>query len=167
MAKAPGQFDPLTPSLLDRLRGGDTAGDAPGSQRPYQLLAELRRSVRRDLECLLNTRWRCTDADRVPPGLEGSLVNYGLPDFSGGNLQAAQDPQTVYSAVERAIGRFEPRLTGVRVRPLADGPAVDRTLRFQIEAILEVEPWHERVRFNTVLEPSSGKITVKAVEKAP
>jgi type VI secretion system protein ImpF len=166
MAKTPGQFDPLTPSLLDRLRGGAGASDTPAGQRPYQLLAELRRSVRRDLECLLNTRWRCTEADQVPAGLENSLVNYGLPDFSGGNLQAAQDPQTVYDAVERAIQRFEPRLSGVRVRPLDDEQAVDRTLRFQIEAVLEVEPWHERVRFNTVLEPASGKVTVKAVEKS-
>jgi type VI secretion system protein ImpF len=166
MAKTPGQFDPLTPSLMDRLRGGAGASDTPAGQRPYQLLAELRRSVRRDLECLLNTRWRCTEADQVPAGLENSLVNYGLPDFSGGNLQAAQDPQTVYDAVERAIQRFEPRLSGVRVRPLDDDQAVDRTLRFQIEAVLEVEPWHERVRFNTVLEPASGKVTVKAVEKS-
>jgi predicted component of type VI protein secretion system len=51
------------------------------------------------------------------------------------------------------------------VRPLQSEPGVDRTLRFQIEAILEVEPWHERVRFNTILEPASGKVTVKAIEK--
>jgi type VI secretion system protein ImpF len=165
MAKAPGQFDPLTPSLLDRLRGGESAGDSPGSQRPYQLLAELRKSVRRDLENLLNTRWRCTTAAELPAGLEGSLVNYGLPDFSGGNLQAAQDPKRVYAAVEQAIEKFEPRLTNIHVRPLQTEPGVDRTLRFQIEAILEVEPWHERVRFNTILEPASGKVTVKAVEK--
>ncbi len=165
MAKSPGQFDPLTPSLLDRLMGGDAAGDAPGGQRPYQLLAELRKSVRRDLENLLNTRWRCTTTDDLPEGLGSSLVNYGLPDFSGGNLQAAQDPTLVYKAVEQAIERFEPRLTSIHVRPLQSEPGVDRTLRFQIEAILEVEPWHERVRFNTILEPASGKVTVKAADK--
>jgi type VI secretion system protein ImpF len=165
MARTPGPFDPLTPSLLDRLQGGEAAADSPGGQRPYQLLAELRKSVRRDLENLLNTRWRCTTSDQLPEGLSASLVNYGLPDFSGGNLQAAQDPALVYAAVERAIEQFEPRLTNIHVRPLQSEPGVDRTLRFQIEAILEVEPWHERVRFNTILEPASGKVTVKAIEK--
>jgi type VI secretion system protein ImpF len=101
----------------------------------------------------------------VPSGLESSLVNYGLPDFSGGNLQAAQEPDKVYAAVAQAIRRFEPRLSGVRVRPLDGEQAADRTLRFAIEAILEAEPWHEQVRFNTVLEPASGKVTVKAAEK--
>jgi type VI secretion system protein ImpF len=165
MAKTPGQFDPLTPSLLDRLRGGQAAGDEPGGQRPYQLLGELRKSVRGDLENLLNTRWRCTATDQLPEGLGASLVNYGLPDFSGGNLQAAQDPTLVFAAVQRAIEQFEPRLTNIHVRPLQGEPGVDRTLRFQIEAILEVEPWHERVRFNTILEPASGKVTVSAAEK--
>jgi type VI secretion system protein ImpF len=163
MANAPGQLDPLTPSLLDRLCSD--ASDAPSGNRPYQLLPELRKCVRRDLENLLNARWRCTESESVPPGLATSLVNYGLPDFSGGNLQAAQDPQTVYAAVTQAIERFEPRLKNVRVRPLQDGPSVDRTLRFQIEAVLEVEPFHDRIRFTTVLEPASGKVTVKAAEK--
>jgi type VI secretion system protein ImpF len=163
MALVPGQQDPLTPSLLDRLRGGD---DGETSQRPYQLLPELRKSVRRDLECLLNTRWRCTTDEELPAGLASSLVNYGLPDFSGGNLQAAQDPSTVYAAVTKAIERFEPRLKNVKVRPLDDSQAVDRTLRFQIEAVLEVEPFRDRIRFTTVLEPASGKVTVKAAERS-
>ncbi len=162
MNRSPGQFDPLTPSLLDRLRGGESVSNSPAGSRNYQLLGEMRKSVRRDLENLLNTRWRCTSTDMLPDGLAGSLVNYGLPDFSGGNLQAAQDPTLVYDAVRRAIEQFEPRLSNIHVRPLQSEPGVDRTLRFQIEAILNVEPWHERVRFNTILEPNSGKVTVKA-----
>jgi type VI secretion system protein ImpF len=164
MAKSPGPLDPLTPSLLDRLRGTDAALE-PASGSPFQLIGELRKSVRRDLENLLNARWRCTTTDSVLDGLKSSLVDYGLPDFSGGNLQAAQDPTTVYAAVEQAITRFEPRLKDVFVRPIQGNSSVDRTLRFQIEAVLEVEPFKERVRFNTVLEPTSGKVTVKAVEK--
>lgn len=162
MSSPPGKLDPLTPSLLDRLRSGD---EGEAAHRPYQLLPELRKSVRYDLECLLNTRWRCTNSDELPAGLASSLVNYGLPDFSGGNLQAAQDPTTVYKAVAKTIERFEPRLKNVKVRPLDDSQAVDRTLRFQIEAVLEVEPFRDRIRFTTVLEPASGKVTIKAAEK--
>jgi type VI secretion system protein ImpF len=162
MAATPGKLEPLTPSLLDRLRAGD---EGAAAHRPYQLLPELRKSVRYDLECLLNTRWRCTTSDQLPAGLAASLVNYGLPDFSGGNLQAAQDPTTVYRAVAKAIERFEPRLKNVQVRPLEDSQSVDRTLRFQIEAVLDVEPFRDRIRFTTVLEPATGKVIVKASER--
>jgi type VI secretion system protein ImpF len=156
MAKTPGRHDRLTPSLLDRLTD---QGD-----KQHQSLAELRSSVRRDLEKLLNSRWRFVAAPDVPASLADSLVNYGLPDFTGGNLRAAQDPHAVYAAVEQAIARFELRLSNVRVRAVQKEPAVDRTLRFHIDATLEVEPWRERVRFNTVLEPASGKVTVQATE---
>ena len=158
MAKAPGKNEPLVPSLLDRLTDD-------GEGRPYQSLAELRKSVRRDLENLLNTRWRYTESQEVAAGLGQSLVQYGLPDFSGGNMQAASNPDVVYAAVEQAIERFEPRLSNVRVRSVQTDPSVDRTLRFHIEAVLQVEPWQERVRFNTVLEPVTGKVTVKAADK--
>lgn len=158
MAKSPARNEPLTPSLLDRLTD-DT------ESRSFQSIAELRKSVRRDLENLLNTRWRYCESPEVSEGLGQSLVQYGLPDFSGGNLQAANDPDLVYAAVEQAIERFEPRLKNVRVRAVQTDESVDRTLRFHIEAILHVEPWQEQVRFNTVLEPASGKVSVKAAEK--
>jgi type VI secretion system protein ImpF len=161
---SPGSFDPLMPSLLDRL---SESGPSPaaGSGRRYQVLAELRQAVRRDLENLLNARWRCTEAADVPAALQGSLVNYGLPDFSSGSSHAAQEPDLVYAAVKEAIERFEPRLRDVRVRAAGGQQGIDRTLRFHIEAVLCAEPWQEAVRFNTVLEPITGMVTVKPVEK--
>lgn len=162
MQRNPGPADRLTPSLLDRLSDADGGNTAASGQRPYQLIGELRKSVRRDLENLLNTRWRCLPQAAIASGLESSLVNYGLPDFSGGHLQAAQNPDIVFDQIVQTIERFEPRLKNVRVAPLSAEPSVDRTLRFQIEAVLHVEPWHEQVRFNTVLEPATGKVSVKA-----
>lgn len=160
MDRSPGPSDRLTPSLLDRLFDTDALGSA-AALKPYQSISELRSAVRRDLENLLNTRWRCTRQSEFGEGLTSSLVNYGLPDFCGGNMQAAQDPDIVFEQVVQAIERFEPRLKKVRVIPLQDEPSVDRTLRFQIEAVLQVEPWHEPVRFTTVLEPTTGKVLVK------
>ena len=161
MQRPPNPAERLTPSLLDRLSDLESGSGAAG-QRPYQLIGELRKSVRRDLENLLNSRWRCLQQAEISSGLEASLINYGLPDFSGGNMQAAQNPDIVFDQIVQTIERFEPRLKNVRVTPLSDEPSVDRTLRFQIEAVLHVEPWHEQVRFNTVLEPATGKVSVKA-----
>jgi type VI secretion system protein ImpF len=164
MERTPGPADRLTPSLLDRLFDLDDAGSG-AARRPFQSISELRGAVRRDLENLLNTRWRCVRQAEIGDGLASSLVNYGLPDFCGGNLQAAQDPEVVFQQIIDAIERFEPRLKKVRVVPLQDEPSVDRTLRFQIEAVLHVEPWHEQVRFTTVLEPATGKVQVKGANK--
>jgi type VI secretion system protein ImpF len=163
MDRSPGPADRLTPSLLDRLF--DSEQGAGAALRPYQSISELRAAVRRDLEDLLNTRWRCTRQSEFSDDLASSLVNYGLPDFCGGNLQAAENPDVVFEQIVEAIERFEPRLRKVRVVPLQDEPSVDRTLRFQIEAVLHVEPWQEQVRFNTVLEPATGKVVVKGAGK--
>jgi type VI secretion system protein ImpF len=164
MDRTPGPADRLTPSLLDRLFDVDQGGST-AALRPYQSIGELRAAVRRDLENLLNTRWRCTRQSELGKGLVSSLVNYGLPDFCGGNLQAAQNPDVVFEQIVQAIERFEPRLRKVRVVRLQDEPSVDRTLRFQIEAVLHVEPWQEQVRFTTVLEPATGKVVVKGGSK--
>jgi type VI secretion system protein ImpF len=164
MSKAPGARDPLTPSLLDRLTDAEPSAGSTGSHR-YQVISELRKSVRRDLENLLNSRWRCTTKDAIAAGLQDSLVNYGLPDFSGGSSEAAQDHDIVYRAVADAIARFEPRLTNVQVRPARGEQGNDRNLRFHIEAVLRVEPWQEPVRFNTMLEPTTGQVTVKSTDK--
>lgn len=157
MTRVPNPLDALTSSLLDRLT------DLPSSGG--QKISELRKSVRRDLENLLNTRWRANSVDDEAPALEPSLVNYGIPDFSGGNLQGAQEPERVRRAVERAIEMFEPRLRNLHVRLVKNESPTDRTLRFQIEAVLFVEPWKERVRFNTLMESGSGKVTVQQVER--
>lgn len=165
MDRTPGPADRLTPSLLDRLYDVDQGGSS-AAPRPYQSIGELRSAVRRDLENLLNTRWRCTRQSEFGADLASSLINYGLPDFCGGNMQAAQNPDVVFEQVVQAIERFEPRLKKVRVVPLQDEPSVDRTLRFQIEGVLQVEPWHEQVRFTTVLEPATGKVLVRGAGKS-
>jgi type VI secretion system protein ImpF len=134
MDKSPGPADRLTPSLLDRLYDVGEAGSG-AARRPFQSINEMRSAVRRDLENLLNTRWRCIRQAEIGQGLASSLVNYGLPDFCGSNMQAAQNPDIVFEQIVEAIERFEPRLKNVRVVPLQDEPSVDRTLRFQIEAV--------------------------------
>lgn len=155
----------LIPSILDRL-----VDLAPGEMRDAPAdrvkLASIRKSVRSDLEDLLNTRWRCSGQLNRMESLQSSLANYGIPDFSGGNMLASQDPDIVFEAIERAIERFEPRLLNVSIRPLQVEQAVDRTLRFQIDATLYVEPLQERVRFNSALDSATGKISVEPGHKS-
>src|SRR5688500_14557195 len=99
---------PLVPSVLDRLLDDAPEVSREPARSRNQLLRELKQSVRRDLENLLNTRRRCLS---LPPGLKelpASLVNYGLPDFSGN--PAAANREAFAKLVEGVIRQYEPRL---------------------------------------------------------
>ena len=72
--------------MLDRLldHEPDVRREAPRSRN--QVLRELKQSVRRDLENLLNTRVRCIPLPPELKELKQSLVNYGIPDLTGASL---------------------------------------------------------------------------------
>ena len=161
MSLSPHSSLPLKPSVLDRLLDDDPGVSVEAPQTSPQQLRELRRSVSRDLENLLNTRWRCSV---WPPDLEqlnDSLVNYGIPDFTSSGLNAAEEPDVLLRAIEAAIRHFEPRLQDVRIRPIERQNELDRTLQFRIDAILHVEPLSEPVRFDSTLQPATGQFLVQ------
>lgn len=148
---------PLELSVLDRL--SPDGAIAPGGSGV--MLDDLKQTVRRDLESLLNTRWRC---EAWPPDLaelETSLVNYGIPDFTGANLGSASDREEFRFVIERIVKRYEPRFTSVHVELLENTDKLDRTMRFRIVAMLRARPHPEPVAFNTAVEPTSASVTVE------
>ena len=152
----------LTPSLLDRL-----IDDDPGVQRETprsrtQVLRELKRSVRRDLEDLLNTRRCCLVLPPDLKELERSLVNYGIPDFTGAHVASADSRDELRRTIEEVIRLHEPRFQKVTVHLLDSGEPLDRTLRFRIDALLRMHPAPEPIVFDSALEPGSGTFEVKA-----
>ena len=152
---------PVAASVLDRLLDDEPQNrrDAPKSRN--QILRELKTSVRRDLENLLNTRWRCVAWPPDLDQLEVSLVNYGLPDFTGANMSLDEERQNLRGVIEQVIRRFEPRFKSVNVKMLKNNDAFDRTLRFRIDAVLYAEPAPEPVVFDSQLEPGSATFEVK------
>lgn len=151
----------LVPSVLDRLLDDepDKKSELPASRA--QLLRDMKQSVRRDLENLLNTRWRCVEWPPAMSDLETSLVNYGIPDFTGANMGAPSDRETLRRVVEDVVRRFEPRFKTVRVDILKNSDDADRTVRFRIDALLHAEPAPEPVVFSSELEPTSGSFQVQ------
>ena len=149
---------PVQQSVLDRVTGPDT--DGTGLTR-MQSVRELRASVRRDLEWLLNTR-----AVAIPPPeplteLRKSVYTYGLSDITS---FSADDPKSrirLRHMIEEAIAQFEPRLTGVQVSDVAITSKELRQLRFSIQALLRMDPSPERVSFDTVLDIASGAYVVR------
>lgn len=144
----------VTPSIMDRL-------SADGPREDYgQNISQLKESVRIDLENLLNTRWRCSS---WPPDLEQldlSLVNYGIPDFTGANFAANADREQLRRIIERIVRGFEPRFKQVRVALVENADDQDRTIRFRIDALLYADPAPEQVVFDSQLEPATCNFSV-------
>jgi len=152
---------PLIPSLVDRLIDLDpTVSREPPLSR-HQVLREMKLSVRRDLENLLNTRHRCLSPPEHLKELEKSLVNYGIPDLTASNMGSPQDREKLCAALQKIIARHEPRFKTVRVKLQDTSEELDRTLRFRIDALLIVDPAPEPIVFDSVLRTASGTIEVR------
>lgn len=147
--------------LLDRL-----IDDEPGQlQDPpmssSEALDQLRMSVRRDLEALLNARRRWRGWHPAWRELAASAVGFGLPDLASGTLTDAKRREAFRLEVETTIRRFEPRLVEVRVSLLGEATPLDSTLRLRIDGLLHADPAPEPVAFDTVVEPGLSEVTVE------
>lgn len=154
----------LRPSILDRLLDDAPTQPEDTTDQRYQTIDALRRSVRRDLETLLNTRHRISPWPEELEALEHSLVNYGLPDLATVNVVDHDSKQRFTQLLEQIIRHFEPRFKDVSVRPLANADERDRSLRFRIEATLYADPMPEILNFNSVLEPVTRTVSLKEAD---
>jgi type VI secretion system protein ImpF len=150
----------ITPSVFDRLLDfePDMSREAPKSRS--KSLRELKLSVRRDLEWLLNSRQVVVEIDENLQEIKKSILTYGLPDVTGISAKNHLEQKRLTQALETAIKTFEPRFLDLKVT-LEPVNNVDRMLKFRIEARLNVEPTPEPIAFDTVLQLGSGDFQVK------
>lgn len=148
-------------SLLDRLLDEDPTTTREVAPDDAEKIRIIQHGVRRDLEDLLNTRYRCVAWPPALVEIDNSLVNYGIPDFTAASLNVAEEPDFMVGAIKQAIEFFEPRLTGVRVSAVENDDQYDRTFRFRIEATLVVEGGEQRVQFNSSMETSTGQFDIE------
>jgi len=151
----------LLPSVLDRLIDEDPQVQREPARSRSQLLRELKQAVRRDLENLLNTRVRCVPWPAELAELRQSLVNYGIPDLTGSSLGSSKEREEFRRTIQAIIVLFEPRLKKLYVSLHDQSEAMDRTIRFHIEAILQAEPAPEPVAFDSTLRLSTGSFEVR------
>lgn len=162
----------VIPSVLDRLLDHEPEISSEPIPSRAQGLRQMKLSVRRDLEWLLNARQSSSiihDAEHadsssnaaVAHELQSSLIFYGLPDFSSTSTLNVSDQRRISRAIESAVAKFEPRLSDVVVTllPMREN---ERALRFRIDARLRVEPAPEPVTFDTVLHIHSGEYRIEA-----
>lgn len=151
----------LRPSILDRLFDDEPTSQVEAEKDKYQRLKALRNSVRRDLENLLNTRFRMIEPPAELRQLDHSLLNYGLPDLATINIKDIESGKNFTRKLENILRRYEPRFKSIKVSYLENEDKVDRTLRFRIDATLYADPAPEIVVFDSVLEPVSRTVNIE------
>ena len=167
MAKSIPNEIQLLPSLLDRLLDDHPEESREPAWREVQVVRVLKTSLCRDLQNLLNAHRLLAAIPDVYAELKTSLLNYGLPDLQSMEVREDHDLGLLCRLIEEAVQAFEPRLQGVRVRPVIDAEGkkpIDRRVRFEIEAVLVVEPLREPVLFSSSLDVASGEFAVEGAK---
>ncbi|MEQ7870816.1 type VI secretion system baseplate subunit TssE [Chromohalobacter salexigens] len=151
----------MIPTLLDRL-----LDDAPQHSSEVQpghrcSLADYKQSVVRDLELLVNTR-RELVAEELDawPTLQGTLLDYGLPDFISRGVRSTEDRRLIQRQLERTIEQGDRRFSSVHVQ-LLNQDSHDRILQFRIEAMLSLSEASQRVAFDAVLQVNTRQYKVQ------
>jgi len=153
----------LRPSILDRLFDNETHNKTERDPDRHQLLRELRNSIRRDLEFLLNTRFYISEPPDDFPELNKSLLNYGLPDLASVNIIDIEKRDEFAKKLEQTLNYFEPRFKSVKVSFMENFNKNDRTLRFRIDAVIYADPLPEIVVFDSILESATRMVSVKEI----
>lgn len=155
---------PLQQSLIARLLDDEpeTAGRSSpqGRQKSRtQEAKEFRETVRRELQMLLNSRQPCVVWPDTFSELDVSLVNYGIPDFTGYDLSSNDRREEFRRHLEKVIRSFEPRLVAVTVS-LVGIDEMTRSVRFRISALIQTDSTPETLIFDSVVDPGTRALSV-------
>ena len=145
-------------SVLDRLLA-DSKDGGEGLTLTYSL-EQLRESVARDVEALLNSR-SAVDFEKLIdfPHTRKSVLCFGIRDFVGRVLTNVEEQQQISASLSHAISAFEPRLRDVRIEFYRRAGTMN-SLSFTIRALLIAHPSAEPVAFDAVLQPSLSRFSV-------
>ncbi len=148
----------IVQSLIDRLIDDDplAASDAPETEE--EAIARYKAALRRDLENLLNTKrpW-LPFADRYP-GLETTILGYGIPDLSTEDLSVPIVREKVRRMIAQVVREHEPRLSEIEIE-MDQGPT-SRGLRLRISAVLSLVRSEEMVVYEASVRPGDRTIDV-------
>jgi type VI secretion system protein ImpF len=161
----------LQPALLDRL-----IDDAPAnrSKEPRELRvlnkAKLRQAVLRDLAWLFNaTRPAARDRLDAFPHTERSVLNFGLPPFSGVTASSL-DIVALERAIRQTILDFEPRIiaSSLEVVPIVTELALDHhnVVSIQIRGMLWAQPVPLELLLRTDVDLETGEVQIRDLARS-
>ena len=158
-----GKTKKLRPSILDRLLDDDPGAKSEADTGQHHYVRQLRDSLRRDLENLLNARRYLASLPSELYEAEKSLLNYGLPDLATVNIVDAKKRGEFAERLQKTLLEFEPRFKSVKVSYVDAADSNDRTLHFRIDAVVYAEPQPEVIVFDSALESVTRMVSVKEI----
>lgn len=141
------------PTLFDRL--------LDDSSTKGLTIQELRESVAKDLEELLNSRIAKLDQIDHYPLVKKSIMQFGIVDFVGLSTANPLDRAKICQSIAESIAAHEPRLGKVKVEMLQNDNDMG-ALSLSIQAYLNIHPLYEPVVFDALLMPSTQQYVISA-----
>lgn len=151
----------LRPSILDRLFDDEPKNQVEPKLEHHQLLKQMRASIRRDLESLLNTRFHLAEPSSDLVEVEKSIFNYGLPDLATVNVMDDALRKKFITQLEGTLKRYEPRFKSVKVDFVENTESIDRTLRFRINTVIYADPLPEVIVYDSMLDSVTRSLNIK------
>ena len=151
----------LLPSLLDRLLDDHPHQSMEASAQRLCSLADYKASIVRDLEVLVNTRQSLV-ANELEGfvNLGGTILDYGMPDFTSRSVLDPQDRLLIQRQLEKAITVGDRRFRSVKVQLLAQQTG-QRMLTFRVDAVLRLQDTTRQVSFDAVLQVNTQEYKVQ------
>lgn len=145
------------PTLFERLLAEPT----DSRNISHWNIQELKDSVARDLEELLNTRSIHFDSLDDFPCAKKAVINFGILDFVGLSTANPMHRDQICQAIQETIGNQETRLTHIQVFMHIDSDHVG-SLLLTIRGVLNLKPMQEPVIFDAVLNPSTQQYSIRS-----
>jgi len=153
------QIHNLHASMLDRLIDSEPGLSLEPVQQRFIDIRQIKASVIRDLENLLNTRRNILAPGDQYTELGRSLYVYGIRDYTSKNPGDIKVQNQLRSDIEKSIARFEPRLNNVTVHIEHDVNKRSK-VRFRISGMLVIEQEAEPVSFDTYFDTNRGEYVI-------
>lgn len=153
----------LRPSIIDRLFDDEPHIQTEQKVEHHQLLKQMRASIRRDLESLLNSRYYLIQPSSEFTEIDKSIFNYGLPDLTTVNIMNVERRNAFIKQLENTLKTYEPRFKSVKISFLENEDEIDRTLRFRIDTVIYADPAPEVVIYDSTLDSVTRTVNVKEV----
>ncbi|WP_440830480.1 type VI secretion system baseplate subunit TssE [Pseudomonas fragariae (ex Marin et al. 2024)] len=151
----------LLPSLLDRLLDDRPHQSVESSSQRLSSLADYKASIVRDLEILVNTRQSLVAGELEGfANLSGTILDYGMPDFTSRSVLDPQDRLLIQRQLEKAISVGDRRFRSVKVQLLAQQIG-QRMLTFRVDAVLRLQDISRQVSFDAVLQVNTQEYKVQ------
>lgn len=123
-------------------------------------ISDVKASIARDIEELLNTRtMHSKHGLEEYPLVKKSVLNFGILDFVGLSTANPLHRDHICRAIQQTICDQESRLSFVQVSMHIDSDQVG-SLFLTIKAVLNLKPLQEPVVFDAVLNPSTQQYAI-------